>query len=564
MKSERVEQRKRSSSRQSPLSFPLKPQERICKTLIAHHLNLPLISSNQVVRQGGERKFRLFQHDEEYSHLKTVCEVNENQRHQQILSLYTDPDGISSPQDNKLIENYIKSKQQRYDQLIESNLDTLRNLEGNSQKISKDKDQQQTSRQTDINNQSFYSRSFRTHTVEVKSKITPEKQENNQVFFQKNFERKRNHIRQIQKTLNIERNLDLSLKDSDYADGQTIILRKSKPSVPNQIWDNLDLFKKEEAKPQLKIRNRRLRIIVFVVIAVLGLSKKYKKIFQERQIAREHFQMQQGPHLKYINFFGIKQHKFQFRKFVDSLLQKIIMIQKDQKYIKECINIQREKDIIRKDAQKQKLCFFIKLILQDLELITRKNIVPGFIHHFLNLCLFSGKTTQTSQFVANRTKFYSKTVHSLTSEQKLLIALEFLIFTIIIPNLLDIASELDQTNKESFLITLFHFIGIIGVLMVLFTKHFERKFEKIDGSNVKPIQRVIHLKKNEQGLPCVATFSISDTIDQDEKKIIQGGFEYAGILELFEQKPYWGEKISNQFNKIAKNIGELIDITNVS
>ncbi|CAD8154080.1 unnamed protein product [Paramecium pentaurelia] len=564
MKSQRIAYRERSSSRQSPLSFPLKPQERISETLIAHHLNLPLISQNQVVRQ-GERKFRLFQHDLDYNKVKTCCEIDENHQNQPIISLITDPDGLGSPKENQLIENYIKIKQQRYDELIERNLDTLRNLEGNSLKLHKDKDLQQTYRQTQINNQSFFNRPFRMQSVEVNSKDTPEKQQNNnQVFFKKNFKHKKQQdLIQIYKTQEIDRNIDLSMKDSDIIRGQTITLENSRPSVSNQIWDNLNLYKHYNAKPQIKIRNKKLRIIVFVVIAVLELSKKYKKIFQEREIAREHFQLQQRPHLKYINFFGIKQHKQQQRKFVDSLLQKIIIIQKDQKYIKECKTIQREQDDIRKDFQKQRLCFFIKLILQDLELITRKNIIPGFILHSLNLCLFSGKHTQTSQFVVNRTKFYSKTVHSLTQEQKVLIAIEFLFFTIIIPNMLDIVNELDQSNKDSFLITLFHFVGIIGVLMVQFTKYFENKFEKIKESNVKPIQKVIQLKKNEQGIPCIASLSFTDKIDENENKILSGGFEYSGILELFEQKPFWSQKMTLQFSRIARNIGELIDITNV-
>ncbi|CAD8066212.1 unnamed protein product [Paramecium sonneborni] len=564
MKSQVIEYREKSLSLQTPTSLSIRPLEKINKTWIGYDLNLPLISQQYNCRQEQIQKIKLFQHDQDFSNIKICTEIVENNKNQPILSKLNDLDESGSSQHNKQIEYYIKSKQQRYDDLIQHNLVTLGNLEENSFTIPEGQYEQSNNRKTSILKMPLTNRPHRMNSLQVNLQKDVDKlKTNHQIFLKQKFQKKDDELVKIQKTQNYGINLDQSLKCSELERGKTMTLRNGRPSVQLQIWNNMIINKKNQAKNQFIIRNKKFRIIVFVVIAVLELSKKYKIIFEEREIARVHFLAQKEPHKHFINYFGIKQHKTQHRKFVDSLLSKILTIYKDQKYIQECENIQNQKTAIRKDIQIQRLCFFIKLLFQDLELITRKNIIPKFILHSLNLCLFAGKNTQTSQFVANRTKFYSKTVHSLTSQQKVLIALEYLIFTIIIPNLLEIANELDKTSYDCFYVTLFHFIAFTGVLMVQFTKQFEN-LNKIRNSNVKPIQRIIQLKKNDQGLPCIANFIINDKIDEDENKITAGGFEYSGILELYESKPFWRVKISKLFSKVVSNIGDLINIANVN
>ncbi|CAD8072484.1 unnamed protein product [Paramecium sonneborni] len=563
MKSQVTNYRQKSLSLQAPSSFLIRTEQNINKTLIAHHYNLPLISQQQNDRQDQNQKIKMFQHIQDFSNIKKGLEIIENYENQQNFRKVTDREEYRSLQENRQIVDYIKSQKQRYEDLIESNLDNLRNLEGMQFNLSTNLNEQSSFRKALLKKKILSFKPNKIHSINLNTIEDVEMQKNNQqIIFTQRFKQKLREGVKQQKTKNQGINLESSLKDSEEERCKTVNSRNKRPSLQLKIWNNINLNKQSQPKFQLRFRNKKFRIIVIVVFAILKLSKKYKKILEKRKIANKHFQAQEESHIKFINLFGIQQHSIQHRKFVDLLFQKIHRITKEQTYLQECQNIKSMRVEIRQDVQKQRLCFLIKILFQDLELITRKNIIPPFILHSLNLCLFSGKHTQTSQFVINRTKFYSKTVYSLNSQQKVLIALEYLIFTIIAPNILDIANELDQKIQDCSIITLFYFIAFTGVLMAIFTKQFE-KLNKIQNSNIKPIQRVIQLKKNNQGFPCFAIFSVNNKIDENENKIIIGGFEYSAIIDLIQSKPFWTVQISKLFSKIVSNIGDLIDITNV-
>ncbi|CAD8154078.1 unnamed protein product [Paramecium pentaurelia] len=316
-----------------------------------------------------------------------------------------------------------------------------------------------------------------------------------------------------------------------------------------------------KVKKKLVVKKLKLKIIVILIRAVLKLSKKYKLIFFNRNKALEHFSRLKKPHLSHFNKMAQRQIQQQYRIFVEQIFSKIIKLLNSSNYIKDYTDILKQQQELILDFQKQRLCFFIKLILQDLELITRKNIIPGFILHSLNLCLFSGKHTQTSQFVVNRTKFYSKTVHSLTQEQKVLIAIEFLFFTIIIPNMLDIVNQQVFTNQDHQAITQIYFISIAILITLFFTNHF-KNLPNIESSNVKPVQLILKICEEQEDKPVQTKLILSPNIEKNEEMLISGDLKLNFINKIFIEKPAFQKEMAQVFSKIASNIEALIDISN--
>ncbi|CAD8103384.1 unnamed protein product [Paramecium primaurelia] len=331
--------------------------------------------------------------------------------------------------------------------------------------------------------------------------------------------------------------------------------------IHNKDNYQLGTIDNSKVKKKLVVKKLKLKIIAILVRAVLKLSKKYKLIFFNRNKALEHFSRLKKPHLSHFNKMAYRQIQQQYRNFVEQIFSKIIKLLNSSNYIKDYTDILKQQQELILDFQKQRLCFFIKLILQDLELITRKNIIPGFILHSLNLCLFSGKNTQTSQFVVNRTKFYSKTVHSLTQEQKVLIAIEFLFFTIIIPNMLDIVNQQVFTNQDHQAITQIYFISIAILITIFFTNHF-KNLPNIESSNVKPVQLILKICEEQEEKPVQTKLILSPNIEKNEEMLISGDLKLNFINKIFIEKPAFQKEMAQVFSKIVSNIEALIDISN--
>ncbi|CAD8072486.1 unnamed protein product [Paramecium sonneborni] len=359
---------------------------------------------------------------------------------------------------------------------------------------------------------------------------------------------------------NIQEN---SIKKSQIQTNYSKVRTQTIDSISNQIGQKQKPISNLKITKKVFIKKYRLKIIAIMVRAVLKLSKKYKFVFQKRSQALKHFRKLKAPHLHVFSSLGPQKVQQKYQDFVSLLFSKIIQLLKSQNYIKDYTDILKQEQKLIVDFQKQRLCFLIKILFQDLELITRKNIIPPFILHSLNLCLFSGKHTQTSQFVINRTKFYSKTVYSLNSQQKVLIALEYLIFTIIAPNILDIANKQICNNQDHFLIIQFYLTAIIILITVFFTNHF-KKLPKIEKSNVKPVQLILKfLEEEEEDTQIKTELLISQNLEKNEDMIISGQIKLNLINQIFTEKLKWKNQMTKIFSKLVENIEALIDIENI-
>ncbi|CAK64189.1 unnamed protein product (macronuclear) [Paramecium tetraurelia] len=332
--------------------------------------------------------------------------------------------------------------------------------------------------------------------------------------------------------------------------------------IPQRGNQQCEIINNPRGKYRLVIKKLRLKIVALFVRAALRFSRKYKITFQKRNQALEHFSKLKQPHLIHFKTMGERHIKFFYRTFVEQVFSKIIKLLKTEEYIKDYTYILKQKQEMILDFQKQRLCFFIKLIFQDLELITRKNLIPGFMMDCLNLCLFSKKNTQTSLFVANRTKFYSKTVHSLNQQQKVLIALEFLIFTVIIPNALDIANQYESVNENQQAIIQLYFISIVMLLSGFFTNYF-KDLPKIQSSNVKPVQLQLKVSEDQEDNPVQTQLIISQDLEQNDELVLSGDLKINFINKNFSDKPNFQKDMGKLFSKIVTNVGAIIDISNL-
>ncbi|CAD8149419.1 unnamed protein product [Paramecium octaurelia] len=332
--------------------------------------------------------------------------------------------------------------------------------------------------------------------------------------------------------------------------------------IPQRGNQQHEIINKPRGKYRLVIKKLRLKIVVLFVLAALRFSRKYKITFKKRNQALEHFNKLKKPHLTHFSTMGERQIKFFYRTFVEQIFSKIIKLLKSEDYIKDYTEILKQKQEMILDFQKQRLCFFIKLIFQDLELITRKNLIPEFMVDCLNLSLFSRKNTQTSLFVANRTKFYSKTVHSLNQQQKMLITLEFLIFAVIIPNALDIANQYECVNENHQAIVQLYFISIVMLLTGFFTNYF-KDLPKIQSSNVKPVQLLLKVSEDQDDNPVQTRIIVSQELEQNEELILSGDLKINFIDKNFSDKPNFQKDMGKLFSKIVTNVGAIIDISNV-
>ncbi|CAK79740.1 unnamed protein product (macronuclear) [Paramecium tetraurelia] len=340
----------------------------------------------------------------------------------------------------------------------------------------------------------------------------------------------------------------------------TLIVRNEKnQSISNQIYNKQEIINKLNIQ-RIQVKRLRLKIIALLVIAICKLSKKYRLVLFKRNQEMQHFRKLKMPHLKFLQFFGQRQIKQQFQNFTENLFSKITSLLTSENYNKGLIEILKQKEEMILDFQQQQLCYFIKLLLQDLELITRKNVLPPFINHSLNLSLFRGKQTQTSQFVSNRTQFYSKTVVSLNSEQQGLIASEYLIFTIILPIILEIANKQVFTQSNRQMNFSFSFIALPILLTDFFTNHF-KNLPKIQNPNVKPIQLILTVLEDQE-IPLKTQLITSSILESDEELMISGNFKKQFVYSIFNEKPKYKFQMNQLFSKIIKNIETQIDIEN--
>ncbi|CAD8065169.1 unnamed protein product [Paramecium primaurelia] len=328
-------------------------------------------------------------------------------------------------------------------------------------------------------------------------------------------------------------------------------------SIDNITELQKSLFRKR--KTQQKKSMLRKRIIV--VLAVIRISKKYRVILKERAQKTQNLDQQKSVHQKYLDQFRTKNLQYHQKDFADGIFKKLNSILLDKKYIKECEQISRLQDFIQKDIKKQRFCQFISLFLQSLEIATNQNVLPLVIVHQLNLNFFKTNNTQSCLFVLNRACYYSTLIQKITKKQQLLIATEYLLFQLVIPNIFQILKDMKIKSVEHNNQTLSYLTALTEMVQMLFVDYF-KNLEQVSSKNAKPIQRILLLDIDDNSGIANSEVIITSKINQDETIIIENGFDKSSIKELQSCKPYWDEKMKSRFIKIISNIEKHILIKN--
>ncbi|CAD8088008.1 unnamed protein product [Paramecium sonneborni] len=310
-------------------------------------------------------------------------------------------------------------------------------------------------------------------------------------------------------------------------------------------------------KRRIQIKKSKLKSKFIFVLAVIRISKKYRTKLKERASGTLNLDQQKIVHQKYIDQFGIKNVKHLQKSFIQGIFSKLNSFFQDIQYIKECELLQRNENKKNKDLKKQRFCQFVSVFLQILEIVTKQNVIPPLIIHQLNLNFYKTNNTQSSLFVINRACYYSTLIYSIKKDQQLLIATEYLIFSQIIPSILEIFNEVSFKNLEHRNVSLCYLTAMIELIQIYFVDYF-LNLEKITEKNVKPIQRIFDLKIEENTNIFKPEIIYNSNINSDETIIIEQGFDRQNLQVLQKSKPYWDEKMKQKFSKIISNIEQLI------
>ncbi|CAD8075486.1 unnamed protein product [Paramecium sonneborni] len=332
-------------------------------------------------------------------------------------------------------------------------------------------------------------------------------------------------------------------------------LQKS-DNLDETIDDNLDQ-KINLRKRRTQIKKCKLKIRLIFVLAVVRISRKYIVQLKERASGVSNLDQQKVVHQKFIDQFGIKNLKYQQKAFAEGIFSKLNSIFQNQKYIKECEEVQRNSDILNRDLKKQRFCQFVSFFLETLDIVTNQQVMSPVLIHLMNLNFFKTNNTQTSLFVANRARYYTIYMHEMTKDQQLLIASEYLLFSQIIPNIFEVFNDLNAKTLEHKNQTLSYLTALCELIQIYFVDNFAN-LEKIKNKNVRPIQRTFQLQTEENTGFSKAEVIYTSTINSNESIIVEKGFDRSNIKELQNSKPYWDEKMKQKFSKILSNIEKMI------
>ncbi|CAD8069280.1 unnamed protein product [Paramecium sonneborni] len=293
---------------------------------------------------------------------------------------------------------------------------------------------------------------------------------------------------------------------------------------------------------------RKIKIAFLAVLAYVRWSKNFrlKRLEQSKKlkIIREKFEKTKQFILS-IKEDQIKQALYQW---VENIFKEFIYELSKPEFIKHCLtqdyNPNSDDNIIyrQKLILKLTLDFFIRL-----EKMTQINLLPKLIVNLMYLSLFLSQNSKASLFVAKRTNFYMKNSIKISNQQEKMIIGEYILFRLIIQNMLNIFNNIEYQNKIHEKLTKFFATVIASFIQILYIDYFE-DIKLVKEINVQLYQRKIVLDENLKAL-----IILEDKIDENELLIL--GLQDRDLFEtLFQQQLDWISNISKIFHKIILNL----------
>ncbi|CAD8099690.1 unnamed protein product [Paramecium sonneborni] len=329
------------------------------------------------------------------------------------------------------------------------------------------------------------------------------------------------------------------------------------PLYQDQVIFNHQIKENERLRSSTNNSRRKLKAVFLFVFSSMVISKNYslRKKEEKKTITLLNKKLQSCQ--KVINSNGIKSIEAQQQQFVQIISNKVVHYLKSQTYIDECNSIDEISNPIQnKDWKKLRVQCFSRLIYQNLELLTRECNIPELIKCQLIASLFKTSKQETSYFVGERCHFYQANKIHIEREQKLAIATEFLLFQIIIPNLLQIVNNLPTYNQKYKIQTQ----QIIVIIASLLHKQFVNRFQnmrKLKNPNGNMVYKKLSIQYQKDGLFCNEINIQQNTGDNNE--VLEGLLQNEKLEQLEGLKPIWKEQLDTLFEKILQNVETLIN-----
>ncbi|CAD8177084.1 unnamed protein product [Paramecium octaurelia] len=364
-------------------------------------------------------------------------------------------------------------------------------------------------------------------------------------------------------------NLDKLNESQKYSSGRNYIIRenqfKSINTDAQQLrFSNIDYAGYQQKTNTIEMVSQRiekskrtLKKVFLSVFFSMVISKKYRQLKQEEKQLITILNCKLQSCQKVINQIGIRQIEEQQQQFVQIVSNKVIHYLNNQTYINECNqNDDVSNPVQSMDWKKLRVQSFSKLIYQNLELLTRECNLPELLKCQLITSLYKTSKQQTSFFVGERCHFYQANRIQLTREQKLAIAMEYLLFQIVIPKLLQIVNGLPTYSQNHKIYTQQIIVIIASLLHRQFVNRFQN-MKKVKNPNGYMVNKKLSIQYVENGLFC-NEISIADNIG-DNNEVLEGLLELDQIQSIENSKPAWKQQIDDLFEQILSNVQSLIN-----
>ncbi|CAD8186523.1 unnamed protein product [Paramecium pentaurelia] len=364
-------------------------------------------------------------------------------------------------------------------------------------------------------------------------------------------------------------NLDKLNENQKYCQGKNFLIRENQIKSNNTdaqlyLFQNMDKIGSQQKTSTIemvskRIENlrRKLKIVFLCVFSSMMISKKYRLVKKEEKqtIAILNNKLQSCQ--KVINQNGVRFIEEQQSQFVQIVSNKVIYYLNNQTYINECNTIDDASNPVQSmDWKKLRVQSFSKLIYQNLELLTRECNFPELLKCQLITSLYKTSKQQTSFFVGERCHFYQANRIHLQREQKLAIAMEYLLFQIVIPNLLQIVNSLPTYSQNHKIQTQQIIVIIASLLHQQFVNRFQN-MKKVKNPNGYMVNKRLNMQYLESGLFCNEINIAYNTGDNNE--VLGGLIEQEKLLQIENSKPVWKQQIDSLFEQILSNVQNLIN-----
>ncbi|CAD8111081.1 unnamed protein product [Paramecium sonneborni] len=313
----------------------------------------------------------------------------------------------------------------------------------------------------------------------------------------------------------------------------------------------------EQLMERIDKQRKKLKVVFLFIFSLMAITKKYQLLKKEekQKIILLNNKLQSCQ--KIINSNEIRSIEIQQEYFISIISNKVLHYLNSQTYINECNQIDEFTNPIQNmDLKQLRIQCFSKLIYQNLELLTRESNFPELLKCQLITSLFKTSKQQTSFFVGKRCNFYQGNQIYLQKEQKLAIAMEFLLFQIIIPKFVQIVNNLPTQSKNYKFQTQEIIILIASFMHRQFVNKF-KKMKKVKNPNGYMVNRQLNIQYQQDGL-FWNEITISNNAG-DNNVVLEGLLEQEKLQFIENANPRWKQQLDILFEKILQNIEALIN-----